>query len=125
MVRRQFVRHGVRLSSGEVRAEFVRRWLHFRLQVVRLRRVPWSWSDLAFEQVEANRSGVWLLVLEAFEPTSPALGGAASHAPAAAPRPHRGKSGARAAAARRARAKNGFDEFLAYLTDAATRRGAS
>ena len=43
---------------GEARAEFVRRWLHFRLQVVRLRRVPWSWSDLAFEQVDSKQNEV-------------------------------------------------------------------
>ena len=49
-------------------------------------------------------------------PAAPPRGAAASHATAAAPRPHRGGPGARAAAARRVRAKNGFDEFLALLT---------
>ena len=55
------------------------------------------------------------------DPAAPSHDAAVSHGPAAVLRSHRAGSGARAAAAGRARAKNGLMSFWPYLADAATR----
>ena len=72
--------------------------------------------------------GIWISPIQPEVPSRPAgppPGAAASHGSAAAPRRHRGGSGARAAAVARASEKMGLMSFWPYLTDAATRRGAS